>query len=364
MQGIKTPVAALAALNGLRYSLGAMSEAIGALALMVLLALFLQAADDPLTRGIALFNQGRYASALAELRNAGSGTTARVYIALTHAAMNDCASALPTLNEQSKHIETDLGRLAALAAAKCDASANKPAEAEALLESLKARYPNDPDVLYLAAETEMKAFNQTTFEMFERMPQSYRVHQLSGEILEVQNRYSDAVAEYRKAIDLNPRVPDLHYRLGRAILLADHSAPALAQAAAAFQAELEISPEDSASEFQLGQIAQVQGRPADAQHRFEQALKLSPHFETAMIALGRLYVQQKDYGRAIPLLKQATDLQPQNETAHYVLMTAYRDAGQRDKAVQEKAVLDQLQKPPDGEFSRFLQKLGEQPQHQ
>jgi hypothetical protein len=32
-----------------------------------------------------------------------------------------------------------------------------------------------------------------------------------------------------------------------------------------------------------------------------------------------------------------------------------------DKAKQEKAILDKLQKPPEGEFSDFLKKLGEQP---
>jgi hypothetical protein len=32
-----------------------------------------------------------------------------------------------------------------------------------------------------------------------------------------------------------------------------------------------------------------------------------------------------------------------------------------DKAKSEKAILDKLQKPPEGEFSDFLKKLGEKP---
>ncbi len=68
---------------------------------------------------------------------------------------------------------------------------------------------------------------------------------------------------------------------------------------------------------------------------------------------------RRDTSQRIEILQRATALQPENETAHYALLTAYRDAGQRDNAMAEKAKLDQLQKPPEGEFSDFLKKLGE-----
>jgi DNA-binding SARP family transcriptional activator len=74
--------------------------------------------------------------------------------------------------------------------------------------------------------------------------------------------------------------------------------------------------------------------------------------------------QAKQYPQAIELLSRATALQPLNETAHYALLTAYRDSGQMDKAKTEKAILDRLQKPPEGEFSDFLKKLGEKPPSQ
>ena len=143
----------------------------------------------------------------------------------------------------------------------------------------------------------------------------------------------------------------------RALLLAGHSSESLTKAEAAFQAELRLNPEDGACEFQLGQIAQVEGKKPDAKAHFEKALALSPRFVQAMIALGKMEPPDK----AIPLLTKAVELQPANETAHYALLTAYRNAGQLDKAKAEKAILDKLQKPPDGEFSDFLKKLGEKP---
>lgn len=316
--------------------------------------------------GISAFNAGRYSVALTKLQDAAknpSDKTAHAFLALTQAALGDCKTALPGLTSIST-ADGDLYRLASLAAVKCYSAAGDDAKAYSLLSTLERQFPNDPDVLYLAAKQHMKAFNDATFAMFQRTPSSYRVHELSGEIFEVENRYSDAVSEYRKAIELNPNAPELHFRLGRAILLQSHSPEALEQAAAEFNSELKLSPEDGACEFQLGQIAQVQGNTSAAMPHFERAVQLSPNFAQALISLGKLQSQEKQYDRAIELLSRATQLQPANESAHYALLTAYRNSGQMDKAKQEKAILDKLQKPPEGEFSDFLKKLGAQPPQQ
>jgi tetratricopeptide (TPR) repeat protein len=313
----------------------------------LVLAATLHASDD----GIQAFKEGRYSEALIKLRDA-KDPAGRAFLGLSQAAVGDCKSALPNLT--ANYTDATLSRLTGLAAVKCD-----PPNAFARIAQLEQRFPNDPDVLYTAAKLHMKAFNEATFDMFQRAPSSYRVHELSAEIFEVQNRYADAVAEYKKAIEMNPNAPDLHFRLGRALLLESHDPAVLEQAADEFRSELKLSPEDGACEFQLGQIAQVQGQTAEARSHFERALRLSPNFVQALIALGKLASQQKDYGQAIALLSHATALQPANETAHYALMTAYRDSGDLEHSRAEKATLDELQKPPEGEFSEFLKKLGE-----
>jgi len=53
------------------------------------------------------------------------------------------------------------------------------------------------------------------------------------------------------------------------------------------------------------------------------------------------------------------ELQPLNESARYNLMLAYRNAGRGDDALREKAAIDKLRRPPQGEFTEFLKKLGE-----
>jgi len=321
-----------------------------------LLAVGIAAADSTRDEGIAAFKAGRYSVALTKLKGTHD-KTAGLFLSLTQAALGDCKAALPGL---TANISDPISyRLSGLAAVKCYSITGDHANAFALLQRLQQRFPNDPDVLYTSAKLYMKAFNDTTLAMFQRAPASYRVHELSAEIFEVENRYSDAMAEYRKAIELNPNAPDLHFRLGRAILLQSHNPEALEQAASEFRSELKLSPEDGACEFQLGQISQVEGKAVDAKSHFERAVSLSPTFVQALIALGKLDTQEKQYGEAISLLSRATGIQPANEAAHYVLLTAYRDSGQMDKAQAEKTILDKLQKPPEGEFSEFLKKLGE-----
>ena len=238
-------------------------------------------------QGIAEFGQGRYASALQDLQRAvreqPNDPEAAVFLALTQAATGDCAAAGPTLRLTVEKGSSPLDRMAGLAAAKCDSAAGQPLKALSTLEVLEKRYPNDADVLYLSAKIHMKAFNDATFAMFQRAPASFRVHELSAEIFEVQNRYDDAAGEYRKAIELNPNAPDLHFHLGRALILQSHSAEALQQAAQQFRAELQLNPEDSACEFELGQIADVQGKDAEAREHFERAESLSPTFVQALI---------------------------------------------------------------------------------
>ena len=313
--------------------------------------------------GITAFRDGRYSAALAKLQQAVAATPndeqAQVFLGLTHAAQNKCDAALPILSRYVGTSDDSLARLDGLAAAKCEETTGDESKAFEILQKLETRFPKNADVIYAVAKFHMKAFNSATLAMFERTPSSYRVHQLSAEIFEVQGRYDESEDEYRKAIALNPSATDLHYRLGRAILMRSHGSEALEQARSEFVAEKKVNPEDPATDFQLGQIAQVEGKTEEAAVRFQNALTFAPDFAEALMALGKLKAQAKQYEQAIPLLRRAVGLQPANEAAHYALMVCYRDSGQADNARAEKAELDRLQKPPEGEFTEFLKKLGD-----
>ena len=328
------------------------------------LLLAAQTSESVVARGMEAFHQGRYGTALAAFEQARQlaprDPRVPLFLALTHAGMGDCNDATAELQAQFEHVtDPNLRRLAGLGAAQCLLAAGRYNDLFPLLATLRSDYPADADVLYESAKVYNKAWNNAVYEMFRKTPASFRVNQLSAEVFEQQGRYADAATEYRKAIAKNPQALDLHFRLGRALLMQSHEPAALAEARREFEAELALNPADAVAQYEIGQILVAQQDPASAAPHFQKALELNPAFAEPLVALAKIRTSTKQYPEAIALLQRAVRLEPRMEAAHYALMLAYRDSGDVAAARREKAELDRLQKPPEGEFTDFLKKLGE-----
>ncbi|MGO9258543.1 MAG: tetratricopeptide repeat protein [Bryobacteraceae bacterium] len=326
-----------------------------------LAALFLSAQPSPVADGIAAFNRGDYKAARLNLERSPNDPQARLFLALTRAATGECEAAVPDLAQGFSSGQAGAGarRLAGLALAQCHVTAKRFAEAGAIVAQLEKEFPADADVLYVSADYHMKAWNDAIYRMYQKAPSSYRVDQLSAEVFETQGKYTEAIAEYRKAIQKNPKAINLHYRLGRALLQQSHDPAVLDQARKEFAAELSLNPSDAVAEYQVGQVLTAGQKKPEAAAHFERAAELRPDFPEALIAVAKLRSDAKRYSDAIALLERAVKLQPRNETAHYNLMLAYRNAGRAADAQREKTELDKLQKPPEGEFTDFLKRLGD-----
>jgi tetratricopeptide (TPR) repeat protein len=325
-----------------------------------LLAPAASAQDDRTAVGLARFHQGDYQGAKEALAGLAA-PAARVYHALSRAATGECPAASAGLHELYRSMtDPALRRAAGLGFVQCAVSWGGPGEAWPVLDDLMRAGPGDADVLYLAARLHMKAWNDTVHQMYRAAPASYRVNQISGEIFEIQGRFSEAAAEFRKAIAKNPAALNLHFRLGRALLLESRTPEALEAAQKEFEAELKLNPGDAAAEYQVAQILAARQRAADAAPRYERAIALDGSFTEALIALGKLRVDEKRYAEAIGLLERAVAQAPASEAARYSLMLAYRNAGRAEDALRQKEALEKLQQPPAGEFTEFLRKLGEQ----
>ena len=326
-------------------------------------------AQDPVAKGIEEFHQGDYAAAKITLEQAlkrkPNDAHARTFLALSRAATGGCDAASNDLYDAfTNQQDADLRRLAGLALVECHLAHNRLDAAMPVARALQRDFPADADVLYEAARLYMKAWNDVVYQMFQKTPASYRVNQVSAEIFEIQGRYTEAAAEYRKAIEKNPAAINLHFRLGRALLLHSHSPETLAAARKEFEAELKLTPGDAVAEYEIGQILLSENKPHEAAPHFEHALTLSPDFGEALLAVAKIHADARRYDEAIPLLERAVRLQPANESAHYNLMLAYRNAGRTADAEREKAEVDKLKRPPSGEFTEFLKKLGEKAPNQ
>jgi tetratricopeptide (TPR) repeat protein len=365
MPAIKTPLQFLwGRLTTCRPIGGAPWARSAAICAALALAAGLAAQTNFLLEGLEAYNKGDYVSAERILRQAvdnGADPRAASLLAVVQASTGRCADGEPALAKATDGDDAAVGRLAALALARCRIAAGHLDEAAGILDRLRAKDPADADVLYETARLQMRAWNETIRQLYEKAPASFRVNQLSAEILETQGQYAEAAAEYSKAIAKNPRALNLHFQLARALLNSSHAPETLDQALREIEAELALNPSDAVATYQAARILQVRQRAAEADSRFEQALKLRPNFVEALCALGALRNEERRSADAIPLLEKAVQLSPSSEAAHYALMIAYRNSGRMDDARREKTRIDELHKTPEGEFSDFLKKLGEKP---
>src|SRR5580698_9351737 len=191
-------------------------------------AALLSAQTNPVADGIAAFNRGDYKAARVNLERSPADPQARLFLALTKAATGGCEAAVPELAKGFSSGENR--RLAGLALAQCHIAAKRFAEAGVVVAQLEKQFPADADVLYVSANYHMKAWNDAIYRMYQKAPSSYRVDQLSAEVFETQGKYTEAIAEYRKAIAKNPKGVNLHYCLGRALLQQSHDPAALEEA--------------------------------------------------------------------------------------------------------------------------------------
>ena len=325
-----------------------------------------QSAESLLDKGIEQFHKGRYFEARASFDQAvqlsPADARAITFLAITRAALGDCRNSVEELTLQAgRNPDLEIRKLAAISAIQCLLPQNRFPEILPIITQLQKTFPKDPDVIYEAAKVYNKAWNFSIYDLFQKAPASFRVNQLSAEVFETQGKYAEAASEYQKAAEKNPAALNLHYRMGRALLMQSHDPAVLDKAREQFEAELKLNPGDAVAEYQIAQIYLNQQKAAQAAEHFEKAVGLSPGFAEAMVALGKLRLDAKQTPEAIALLQRAVTAQPALEAAHYNLMMAYRAAGKEKDAQREKKELDKLQKPPEGEFSDFLKKLDGKP---
>jgi tetratricopeptide (TPR) repeat protein len=282
--------------------------------------------------------------------------------AVTLAESGHCAEALPLLRKSIHQITSkDLQKRVGLLGLNCAMTHNAPSDAIPFLELLVREFPRDPEVLYAAAHAYSDLSLRTSQELMREAPFSYQVHLLNAEALETQGKWTEAAAEYRKIMDINPTLPGIHSRLGRVLLSGAQPSPeAVAQAKQNFEQELEIDPNNAAAEYVLGELAKEEGDFSTSISHYTRATKIDRSFAEAYLGLGSALVSTKQFTEAIPPLETYEKLAPDSPTGHYQLALAYNGAGRKDDANREAA----LQRDTAKALEQFKRRVAEGLEHQ
>lgn len=284
-------------------------------------------------------------SSVAQRTKPSSAAPIKADDALSLASSGHCNEAIPLLRKVVRTSnDSETKKQAGLSGLRCAMTRNQPYEAIDFLQVLVRNFPRDPEVLYQATHAYSDLSIRASQDLLHEAPFSYQVHELSAESLEIQAKWDEAAAEYRKILEINPNLPGIHYRLGRVLLSKPNPTSELTREAKAnFEKELKIDPQNAGAEYVLGELARQASQWADAVDHFTRATKLDAGFAEAYLGLGSSLISEKRYDEAVQPLQTGVKLQPDNPVGHYDLATALSRSGHKEEAEREFAIHRKMQ---------------------
>lgn len=249
--------------------------------------------DVHLDLGLVLGREGRMDEAIAELRRTvtlnAKMPSAHMFLGIFLYQANQ---AEPARHELQAELTLDPKNAEALTwLGTIDLAQGHPERAVVSFDRAAELAPDDLNLL----EFRGRAHNQVAHDSFARMarlaPNSWHVHRVQAQLYSDEGRHTEAVAEYKAAIEGEPRNPELYEGLGdeyRRLSQLDEARGTYAQ-------ELTLSPNNPIALYNLGSTEVEQGEAAAGVPRLERMLQLAPGFAVAEYYLGRgLETQGKD----------------------------------------------------------------------
>ena len=310
--------------------------------------------------GVVYYSQGKYSEASKSFREAlklkPSLSNAEGFLGMCEARNGQIDQALPRLERAFKSVRDEaLNQQIGLQLIELYHARRDFNKSLGTLRSLQQTYPSNPEILYVAYRIHSDLGAKALSDLVKAAPNSARLHQVTGELLESEGDFSRAVEQYRRALEIDPKLPGIHHALGVALLHSSQKETSRLQAQKEFELELSANPGAAHSEYQLGEIDWLGSQPEEALKHFTRALELQPSFVDAQIAVGKVWISQAQPAKALPFLQDAVRTDPGNEVAHYRLAQAYGKLGRSQEAREEMALFKKLREASSSIASIYRQ---------
>ena len=152
-----------------------------------------------------------------------------------------------------------------------------------------------------------------------------------GEVCDAHFLLDEAVACYRRAMELNP--DEFRWRYLYAYLRQRQSADD-AEVIAEYQEAVALDSNYPALMFRLGFMLSRAGRLTEAKEAYLKAIALDGRFALAHRAVGQVLLSLGDPSAALRHLLRAADLMPKDGATYTALTQAYRRLGQTERAAE------------------------------
>lgn len=214
------------------------------------------------------------------------------------------------------------------------------------LEEALRLAPKDYDVAYTLGLAHLKQKQLAPAKgiytgMLARLGDRPQLHIIFGRAYRETGFLPEAVAEFERAVALDPHFPRAHYYLGLTYLLKDGAAR-LDDAAEEFKVELASNPEEFFANYYLGIIYVIQRKWEPSITLLEKASRREPANPDPYFHLGQAYQSLDRHDEAIAALRKAIALNPelshndyQVATAHYRLGQSLLKSGRQEEGERE-----------------------------
>ncbi len=294
--------------------------------------------------GAALMKLGRFDEAVAQYRKA---LAIRPDLASVHLNLGLAFYKSDRLDEAVPEFEAVLASdakqpAATLLLADCRLRMGEAQKTVELLGPREAELGSDRLFSYLLGtallETGQLARGQQVIDRLFRSGESAEAHVLVGMQYLRQGQAIKAVPEMAKAVALNPALPSVHALYGRALRM-NHDNPG---AAVEYRKELERNPNDFESNLWLGLLRIEANQLDEALEYLKRAARMRPRAPAVAYGLGRVYLASERFDEARLQLERLAELSPAYRQGHVLLATVYYRLGLREKADEQRAIVEKL----------------------
>ena len=294
--------------------------------------------------GAALARLGRYAEAIEQYKRAlaldGRNQAIRFNLAAAYYKTARIVSA-------SKELEAVVAaqpenRNALLLLADCNLRLGEFRKVVELLTPVETAEPDNRAVAYMLG---MALINdkqldrgQERIERILRDGDSAEAHVMMGTTYLTVTEYDKALKEFKRAVELNPKLPSVNSFYGQTLVRMG----ATEEAAPAFRRELEINPNDFDSCLQMGILLKQDQKLDEARDFLRRALTVRPNEPNARFYIASIDVAQGKLNEALPALEQLVKDAADFVEAHVMLATVYYRMRRKADGDREQAVVNKL----------------------
>lgn len=295
-------------------------------------------------RGVTAARQGRFGAAIRAYRQAlrldPELAAARMDLALAYFKTGQLEAA--ARNFQGYLARKPGAYRASLLLATCELSLGDYAAAIARTAPFRTRHAGDLALAYVRGTALIRAGHLhrggAWINRIMRNGDSAVVHLMLGDAFRESHKWKRAIAEYKQAVKMAPKMPLAHLWLAEAQLLSGESAAALGN----FEREYALDPNNYETNFYLGYLYAQQGELAKAAPYLRRAHAMVPAALQPALQLALVLFHQRHLKQARDLLEPAVKAHPKNAQGHVVLGEIYYRLHQPKRGAAQRAMLRQL----------------------